>query len=64
MQKVKIISDGTPNGTRVLDSDGVQIEGAISKIEWGIEAGGGPAIAKITFINVEVEVIGEADNVR
>jgi len=57
--KIKIISDGTPLGTKVLDENGIEITG-ICEVTWFIYPDG-PARARLTFANVEIEAIGEAD---
>lgn len=59
--QIKIISDGTPLGTKVFDADGNRIVGCITAIEWRIDACG-DAEAKITFANPEVELIGKVTN--
>lgn len=57
MKQMKIISDGTPPGTKLLDPDGKDITGSISAITWKIVAGGASQ-ATVTFENVQVEVLG------
>lgn len=56
MKKLKIISDGSVQGTRLYDSDGNEI-GPVEKIEWSIDASdwGGGASATITFSGVAIE---------
>jgi hypothetical protein len=56
---MRIVSDGTPFGTKVYDADGAEIKGCITKVEWSIEVDG-IGQAKLTFSNVEVDVIGDA----
>lgn len=55
--RIKIISDGTKAGTRVVDERGEKVE-MVTAIEWRIGAPG-VADARITFRAVPVEV--EAD---
>ncbi len=57
-KRVKIISDGSPAGTQVFDENGVQIKGCITRVLWGVKPGA-PAVAVITFANVELDVTGE-----
>ena len=54
--RIRIVSDGTPAGTRVLQPNGERMPGRITNVEWRVAANGGPATAVITFHNVEVEV--------
>ncbi len=56
--KLKIVSDGTGDGTKILDENGERIENAVS-VNWEIEASNN-AIATITFMNVPVELVGES----
>ncbi|WP_042298959.1 hypothetical protein [Paraburkholderia kururiensis] len=58
-KRISILSDGTPHGTRVLDADGKQIEGCITRVEWSIETDK-IGEARITFANPIVRVDGEA----
>jgi hypothetical protein len=55
---VKIVSDGTPCGTKVLREDGSEIEG-VSGINWNIEVDQF-AVARIEIGVAEIEVRGEA----
>lgn len=57
---MRITSDGTPRGTKVYDVNGCELQGCITKVEWSIEAGG-VGVAKITFANVEVDLVGGAE---
>lgn len=57
MNRVKIVSDGSPYNTKMLDCNGVEIAG-IKSIVWSIDANNwGKAI--VTFENVAVEVEGD-----
>ena len=61
MKKIKIISDGFPGGTHVYNAETNEpIEGVMS-IDWKIESPGHLAVATITLVGVEVEVIGVSD---
>lgn len=57
MAKLKIVSDGTPYGTRIFDEFGNEIEN-VTRIEWKIAATG-MARATIDLQMVPVEVSGE-----
>ena len=57
--RLRIISDGTPQGTKVLDGNGRLIKG-ISQVTWSVEYGK-RASATLTFNNVDVDVIGEEE---
>lgn len=60
--KVKIISDGTPPGTRVVNADtGEPIE-HVTAIEWKIDVRD-LATAVIRLRDVDVDVVGEATTV-
>ncbi|OWY32219.1 hypothetical protein [Herbaspirillum aquaticum] len=59
MKNIKIISDGTAEGTHVFDSDGKKIDGIITSISWGIDADGRIGEATITFSQPVVELEGE-----
>lgn len=58
IKQLKIVSDGTPLGTRVYDADGRLITAPITRISWEILPCR-PAVAQVEFI-AEVEVVGEA----
>lgn len=58
--RIRIVSDGTPRGTRVLLPNGDRMPGLIKKVEWSITAGEPHELARavITFANVEIEAEG------
>lgn len=56
-KRYRIISDGTPRGTKVLQPDGSEMSNVV-KVEWEI-TGAGPGIARVTLIGVEVDVVGD-----
>jgi hypothetical protein len=56
--RIKIVSDGTPFGTRVYDADDKEIKGCITAIEWGLSTEQ-VATAKITFAAPIVELVSE-----
>jgi len=53
---IKIVSDGTAMGTKVLDADGKLIPGCITRIEWSVDVDSF-AEAKITFEGIEIDAI-------
>ena len=57
-QNIKIVSDGTAQGTKVLLPDGKQMPGLITKISFEIEAMG-RCTATITFSGVECDVLAD-----
>jgi len=59
MDKVKIISDGTIQGTVVLGADGVPIKG-IKRIEIYPIIPGGPVEVNLTF-DVELDVTADVE---
>lgn len=57
--RIKIVGDGTPRGTTVVDADtGERLEG-VTAVEWQMDARN-LATAKITLLKVPVEVEAEA----
>jgi hypothetical protein len=59
-KRYRIVSDGTPVGTKVYDTDGHQLDmGLITKVEWSVEASG-IGVARLTLWDVEVDVAGDA----
>lgn len=55
MQRVKLISDGTAVGTKVIDAAGNRIEG-IKSLCLTIDAGAGSTKLTLTMLDVEVDV--------
>lgn len=58
-RKVRIVSDGTPCGTRVEGPDGQPIPGVVS-VSWNVEMGE-IARATIELINVDIDAEAMAD---
>lgn len=59
--KIKIVSDGTVRGTKVVNADtGDWIEG-ITAIEWRVEAGARTARANIEMMKIPVEMAATVD---
>ena len=57
--KVRIVSDGTPAGTKVFAGDAEVAN--ISKIEWKLDANDGFAKAIVTIDLVEIDVVVEVE---
>lgn len=58
-KRIRIVSDGTPRGTKVFDADGEPFDmSTITAVEWSIDADGA-AIARLTFCGAEIDVIGD-----
>lgn len=56
--KIRIVSNGTPEGTKVFDDHGRQLPLAILRIKWECSVNK-PAIAELVVADVEVQVTGE-----
>lgn len=56
----KIISNGTKEGTRIVDEDGKEIRG-INSISWDIDTNG--QLLKISLINCGVEITHPRDRI-
>lgn len=57
MRVLKIVSDGTPQNTRVLTTTGEAIDG-ITAITWHLNARTGRATATLTCEDVEIDADG------
>ena len=57
--KLRIISDGTVEGTHLETEDGEEIEGVVS-LSWEISAHGGPKISftRVSLIGVSADLAG------
>lgn len=55
--KLKIVSDGTDDGTKILDENGERIEGCV-ELCWSIEPGN-LADCTMTFLHMPVELESE-----
>lgn len=56
--QVRVVSDGTPSGTRVTLSDGTRLPGVIG-VSWDLDVADATATATVRFRHVEVDVIGD-----
>jgi len=61
--KIKIISDGTPHGTKVIDMDTGEPIAGILEVTWRVDAGG-DAIAELKIYGVPVEVVGKRKDIE
>lgn len=59
-RKIKIISDGTVIGTRVVDENNTPLDN-INRLTWTVSAEDTLATALIEFINIPVEIEGALD---
>jgi hypothetical protein len=61
--RIKIVSDGTAEGTAVYDALGHKVEGAISRIDIVIDANNrqAPSRAVLTIDDPEVEIVAERE---
>lgn len=57
-KRYRIVSDGTPRGTKVLDPEGRELD-MVTKVEWSIEGCDGIGVARVTLLNAEVDVVGD-----
>jgi hypothetical protein len=58
--RIKIVSDGTSQGTKVIDEATGEALHYVSRIEWELIAGAHIATAHITVLGVPVEITTEA----
>ena len=58
MSRLRIISDGTPQGTEVFYSNGKPIHG-VQVISWHLDAHEPMAVVTMKVIGVEVGLVGE-----
>jgi hypothetical protein len=57
--KLKIISDGTAHGTRIVNADtGEEVEGVVS-VFWEVSTDDELAYAELKFLALPVEVVGD-----
>lgn len=57
--KIKIISDGTPNGTLVVDADTGEKVDNIYSIKWELLVTDGMADVELGILMVPVELVGK-----
>jgi hypothetical protein len=58
--KVKLISDGTFIGTKVVDAETGELVEGVAGIEWCLTNYAEPAVLTLHFIDMPVELSGEA----
>ncbi len=56
--KIKIVSDGTPYGVRVVDEEGEELQNKITSIKWEALSGDMPTVT-MEFIDMDIDVVGE-----
>jgi hypothetical protein len=59
---IRIVSDGTREGTKVLNAEGREMS-MVTSVNWHLDAAGGPTTAIVTFVNVPVDVVGKQGEV-
>lgn len=58
--KLKVISDGTAQGTKVVnEATGEELENVFA-VQWGIDGRTQQAVATIAVMQVKMEAVGEA----
>ncbi len=57
--KLKIVSDGTPHGTKIVDQESGKELNNVKSIFWCISADGTYTNAAVEFTNIPVEIAGE-----
>ncbi len=62
MMKLRVVSDGTPHSTRILDEAGNELEG-VTKLSVEIDVERGMNEVHVTFWGLEIDVKGELGNV-
>jgi hypothetical protein len=60
--KLKVVSDGTPMGTRVEDEHGNVVENVVNVL-WSCNADDGHADVSINLVRLPVEVVGQVAHV-
>ncbi len=56
MKQIRIVSDGTSNGTQIFDENGIEMTNIKSILISPISARSGLVTAKIEFVNVQVDI--------
>ena len=57
---IKIVSDGTPSGTKILDTETGKELSYVTKVSWKVDLKSPFATATLEIIKVPVEVVGNA----
>lgn len=63
MKLVKIVSDGTSAGTRLIDEDSGESIGYVDTIEWSVTVGQPLAKAKVVFTQVPVYMLAPLEEI-
>ena len=61
MRRLKIVSDGTVNGTNVVDADTGEPVSYVQKVCFHADVGSGVCNAEITVAKIPFEFTGEAE---
>ena len=61
MTSIRIVSDGKVVGTKVYGPDGKQLQGVTAVTIAPLEVGSTLVTAQITFVNVELDVVADAE---
>ena len=59
--KLKIISDGTNTGTKLIDEDTGEMIHGISKLTWEVNVENFTTKVGVEFFNIPVEFVSKAD---
>ena len=62
VRSIRIVSDGTPQGTDVFLDSGERVTGII-RIEFGPLQQAEPFTATLTFVGVDIDMVAEMDSV-
>jgi len=61
-RSIRIISDGTPQGTDVFLDTGERVTGIV-KIEFGPLEKTGPFTATLTFVGIDIDMVANTDSI-
>ena len=59
--RVKIVSDGTTQGTRIVEESTGEPLGFVQSIEWKVDVNDTLATATVKFVKIPVEIVCEVD---
>lgn len=58
--KLKVVSDGTPQGTKVLNAETGEEVDNVYAVTWEARADKPESMAQISLAKIEIEALGEA----
>lgn len=58
--EIKVISDGTPRGTSVINKETGEPIDRVTEVTWHCSATDSMATVELKLLNVEVQVVGKA----